>query len=867
MSAIAICPASAQTTGSTTNINLGSVVASGTSSLITPDATGTQAQAVKQQKLAPNLIFVQPTSIMRQLPDTNVAETLQHVPGVSAQSDSGFGRFLVIRGLSEDLNATQYAGIDLPATNTNASPTGGGRGVALDFLPAGVIGGTEVIASLTPSMSATGLGGVINLLPPALPDNGKPLLNITTAGGVSAMQGHGQFEASIMAGDHFAVPGMKSFANNKPFSGIFSYAYLNTSPGISDAEESYTNPTVAGTPAELNKLQLRRYNNNRITQGYSGELDFDPNSQVHLFVRGLHSQDTESIQKNELYLQNLDATATDNNGNTIGTVTNNGNDNFTATGANLRKYYENSGERVGLNFFEGGGYFTLGHFLTIDFHSAYAEGYDQFTHDYVSNFSSNNQNLTINYDTANTARRSYSIQTATGTAYNPADPSNYTFSNLTNYPQHSEDKVFDNGVSGSVPTFIGSGSGTFEAGFDATLRSRAALYDAASLTPSNGAFSLASVTSGKSSQSDYGNLYPVGPNLNYNQFFATPYTLSTNTTSNILSYNHASENIFAGFGQETIQFDKLIILAGLRVEATNALYTAYGATTDASGNTVVNATPTIRGETYTNIFPSAQLTYNFTDKLQTRFAYSTGVARPGFQQIIPAVSFTAAGGQGGRDLVSVGNPNLKPQTGTSYDFALAYYPGPGDVLEADAFIKDFKNYIVSRAINTSTTTTQTYENINGASAQGIVLEAIHNFRALPAPFDGLGINTNITIVNATANIIQGQGKSILPQTYPLTYNATETYNKYDFHADLAESYTSRNLFAVGSGPSTNVYTAPIFRLDLNLGYDLTPHLQLFLQGKNLTNSVLEFTQSASTAYPVQREYYGQDFLVGVHYQM
>jgi outer membrane receptor protein involved in Fe transport len=192
---------------------------------------------------------------------------------------------------------------------------------------------------------------------------------------------------------------------------------------------------------------------------------------------------------------------------------------------------------------------------------------------------------------------------------------------------------------------------------------------------------------------------------------------------------------------------------------------------------------------------------------------------------------------------------------------------PGDVLEPDAFIKNSQNYIVSRSLNSATTTTQTFENINGASAQGIILEAIHNFRALPAPFDGLGINSNITIVNATANVIQGQGKSILPQSYPLTYNATETCNKYGVHFDLAESYTSRNLFGVGSGPSTNVYTAPIFRLDLNVAYDLNPHLQLFFQGKNLTNSVLEFTQSASKQFPIQREYYGQDFLVGVHYKL
>ena len=72
---------------------------------------------------------------MRQLPDANVSESLQHVPGVSLQSDSGFGRFLTVRGLSPDLNTTEYAGIELSATNVNANPNGGSRAVALDFIP------------------------------------------------------------------------------------------------------------------------------------------------------------------------------------------------------------------------------------------------------------------------------------------------------------------------------------------------------------------------------------------------------------------------------------------------------------------------------------------------------------------------------------------------------------------------------------------------------------------------------------------------------------------------------------------------------------------------------------------------------------
>ena len=198
---------------------------------------------------------------------------------------------------------------------------------------------------------------------------------------------------------------------------------------------------------------------------------------------------------------------------------------------------------------------------------------------------------------------------------------------------------------------------------------------------------------------------------------------------------------------------------------------------------------------------------------------------------------------------------------------MAYYPSSDDILEADAFIKTFQNYIVARTSNTMTTTYQTYSNISGAQARSIVLQAIHHFHELPGPFSGLFVNANATLVDATANVIQGQGRSILPLSYPFTFNVEEGYDKGAYHAHLSESYTSRNLFAVGSDPSTNVYTQPMFGMNADIEYDVTPQWQAFFQVHNITNTVLEFTQSASRQFPIQREYYGQDFLFGIHYHL
>ncbi len=218
-----------------------------------------------------------------------------------------------------------------------------------------------------------------------------------------------------------------------------------------------------------------------------------------------------------------------------------------------------------MGFLQGGGRVTLANLVTVTFHSAYAAGFDRFTRDYVTNFGSNNQNLTINYNTNNPAQRSYTIQDASGNYYDATNPSNYTFSNATNSPTRWHDEVFDEGASASIPTDLGRTLGTFEAGFNAHLRTRNSISERASLTPNTGSYPLSYVTGGNPSQSTYSGLYPLGPNLNYGTYFGVPYTVTPNTISNLQSYQHDREDVYAGYGQETLQAGNLSVIAGLRV--------------------------------------------------------------------------------------------------------------------------------------------------------------------------------------------------------------------------------------------------------------------------------------------------------------
>ena len=78
------------------------------------ESTTTRQAALTEKQQAPNILDVQPLSEIQKLPDINMAEALQRIPGISLETDSGEGRFINIRGLDSDLNSTSYAGVRLP---------------------------------------------------------------------------------------------------------------------------------------------------------------------------------------------------------------------------------------------------------------------------------------------------------------------------------------------------------------------------------------------------------------------------------------------------------------------------------------------------------------------------------------------------------------------------------------------------------------------------------------------------------------------------------------------------------------------------------------------------------------------------------
>ena len=117
---------------------------------------GSQSRAIGQKRQAVNVIDALSADDIGSLPEKNVAEAVQRLPGMVIRNDRGEGRFVSIRGSAAALNNVTLNG------NTMAS-TADSRATALDLLPAEMVSSIEVTKAVTPDMDGNAIGGSINI--------------------------------------------------------------------------------------------------------------------------------------------------------------------------------------------------------------------------------------------------------------------------------------------------------------------------------------------------------------------------------------------------------------------------------------------------------------------------------------------------------------------------------------------------------------------------------------------------------------------------------------------------------------------------------------------------------------------------------
>ncbi len=200
----------------------------------------------------------------------------------------------------------------------------------------------------------------------------------------------------------------------------------------------------------------------------------------------------------------------------------------------------------------------------------------------------------------------------------------------------------------------------------------------------------------------------AGLELEDDALAADKITLTTRTppgtTVTTLRYDDAKTRTLSLFGQHEISLtDKLAATAGARWYRVRSDHRT--STTNGSPNATSDASDSL-------LLGSVGLVWTPHDRLALRANVSQGYIYPTLGQLF----LTTTGG----GVTLTGNPNLKPETSTTYELG-ARYAARGTVLDATLFYASSEDYIAT----VSSGTTGTYQNVDAATSWGVELYAEH----------------------------------------------------------------------------------------------------------------------------------------------
>jgi TonB-dependent receptor len=827
------------------------------------------------QLSAPNLISVQSAETMAKYPDFNAAESLSRMPGISLSSDTGEGRFVNIRGIDGNLDGATFGGV--PLLNTYPGGTyfsGGGRAVEFDTIPGGAIDGLIVTYTGLPDHEAEGLGGSVEVTPRSAANVTKPFLDGTLGWGYEPDHGHdGPINADLAAGvrfgfqnGHLVTEGVDAtearvgfFSNPTPFALVLTASSREDRRGFDDMEEDYNNPGSADR--SYSDLQFRHYDYHRVRTGFGGEFDFTPNEDHTYFFRANVAGYTESVEKNRLTFDFGNDDGTDEpNQIQVGSGYR-GYADMSVSGTDEQETHRNEVYAVGGRDRWGD--------VVLDYRASYSTAsYDQ-NRSFGTTFTGPAAVETL-YNNSGNNGDFPQIAVTDGTNIN--DPSLYNLKHGVVSAQQEHDLDQEKAFAANLlfPIHLINDSDRVKVGVEVRLRNKdqnVFVYgDGGDVDI--GALNLADAsTAADTNFYDHG--YTNGPMINNLLVRKLAEAAQGTPVFDPSQYFAAQENIYSGYAQYTTTIGKFGILAGVRVESTDAKYDDYFF--DAAGDApVLESNP----QRYTNVFPTVQLRYDFTSKLVLRATYSTGIGRPGFNQVAGAVSIDTSNG-----IITQGNPKLKPTTGNNFDLDLEYYLPGGGIAQVGVFDKEFSNYIVTNNDRVAsdprlpdfvgTVQLQTFSNVSSAYARGIEVAYHQQFLWLPDPWKGFGLDANATLVDSRFEeynaATSGSGHAefgLLPGTSKLTANFAAFYEAHGVEARISGEYVSAELFSLGGSKSQDTIQDNRLTLDWASSYAFNKNWKVYFNAKNLLNSPLRFYMG-NPSFPIQREFYDVTYEAGI----
>lgn len=855
--------------------------------------TGFRGSLEKAQDLKRRAINVTESILaedMAKMPDLNLSESIQRLPGVAISREGGEGRNITLRGFSPDFTRTTLNGMEVPASSDGLDSGGftlnAGRAFDFHVFASELFNRIDVQKTQRASIEEGGIAGTVDLYS-AKPFDFKGFHVVASAqGGYNAMTRKVDPRATVMLSDTFAddtIGILLSAAYSKRTVYQEGFASVRwTSPFVNGDSWADTNPTVSGTPTNcgaadrLDCLWAPRlpradfFGNDQKRLGLTGSIQVKPVEGMKISFDALFSQldnDRYSYNSMEWLLTHGPA------GNFVGqtpvsfTIAPNGKDLIAASFNDITSWYESRHQTSKSKFqqYVLSGDYQLSDTLKLDAMVGKAR------------------------DTADrTELRFYSRSTPHFYSYDYRDSIDVARVGYGNYDPNNVNNFIDaitaaNRLNNVVKdNFTAKANLTFEKGaFTAQL---GVAHNRRLVSYSEGQGNLPGFA-----PKNYLTAFPIAhfgdgvvdgglPTFAVIDFdaIANSGLISTSYTTNTGAGWKVVEKTTGGYGELTGE----VFLGAMKLRLDGGVRYVR---TDVSSSATIAGSPVTIERHYDNFLPSFNAALNITPDLVARFAYARSMTRPGLASLniaAPVFEYTT------RTVSNLGDPNLKPYLSNDFDIGLEWYFGKGGLIAIGGFKKDIASSLTTSVVqqsvpreywaaiyadpryspsyNADPATAQYtfYKTVNTSGGNSVTgFEATLNlpFTFLPGLLSNLGFASNYTHVSAR----DSTGLS------PNSYNFTGYYDTGKM--GLRVSVNKRDDYLLsepgGNGHVQERKYGPT-QVDLSAYYNVTKRLSLNVQGINITNEKERIYGTGDGSQYLVREFSktGAQWFVGARYQ-
>ncbi len=813
-------------------------------------------------------------------PDTNLAESLQRITGVSIDRSGGEGRQVTVRGLGPQFNTVLLNGRQMP--NANAS-----RGFNFDTLAAEMVSGVEVYKTSTATTQSGGIGATINV------KTAKPLdLGTKLAGSIKGLN-----ETNI---DDItpAVSGLFSTTFNDNFGVLAAISYQERQYQTDSVEQrrwdwrsrrpatqgSYlVLPDAQGNPLDVDfyptQTAVKRQEFERERLNGSLVFEYKPTDNLSITLDAQYSdlqQEGTEYESAAWYgYGNDEQYEMDGNATLI---------NRTVTDAGLDFFVNNPvTQETGL---------SMG--LEVDWDIsdssnlviAYSQSKAEAQPDKQANISRSDLQaspLSFTFEIRDDVASHY---------YNNADIS-LANARIWQYDGYSDPRTDEIKQSRVDYTFT-EDSLTVKAGLMFTDQTKTieqymaqaggvlqGKYNLVGTDPATSIYRSVADAQGAGYQvkvmdhAIMGNLayFSFNP-LAFNEWTryaqqdpgatAAQQDASNSTLVRQPNWSDINEQTTAVYVEATKSFDlngrDLTVVVGTRYEDTSIESTSLE-------QTLVSLTPPpVAGESYTRVYgesvpftdgdgydvflPNLSLKYDLFDDVVVRFGASRTITRPELNDMKSARTLGDVR-EGQTGVGSAGNPNLKPFMSDNIDLSAEWYINDFDYISIGAFTKSIDNFVVTEGlpetitgvINPSTGQDVVYEmrrprNLDTKKVSGIEVGGQHIFGDT-----GFGVIANATFVFADPEYDFDTPLGEIPKADAVV-GVSDSANLVGFYENgpfqIRIAYNWRESFVRGfqyyytSTSNEPVVVEDYAQVDISMSYDLTENVSIFLEGINVT---------------------------------